>query len=856
MLKKYCKKTVAIILLIIIGLSTTQNIVYAVDITSATIEDLGDCEHHLIAFNEEKGVWTYITTTMVGYRENGNLHYAYCLDASLKGVGEAASYTVTVDNVLQDERIYRVIINGFPYNNMGLSDGNAFAVTKQAVYSIIYNRDVRSYYKSKDEVGNQMLDALENLVNIGRNGTQKPTTVSNITVNKIGDVVEDSREGYYSQVCSVSSSIEMEEYTITALNGMPEGTYTADLSGNAKSTFTNGEQFKIVVPENRINGVIKGTVNVSGKIKCYPVFYGKSPSSDLQDYALTYRAYTTLQANGNIEMDIYQSALKIVKIDKDTKQGIANVGFSLKYNDGTYIGEYKTNNSGEIYVDKLKKGTIVATEISTNEKYILKTEPINVELKYKETQTVTIENEHKKGNLTIYKVDKDNNKIGLGNVRFDLFSVEFNKVIGTCSTDANGKLEIKNLRIGDYKLLEKETNKWYNLAEDMEIKVEWNITNSVTVKNELKKGRIKVIKVDSENTEYKIPGVKFNVMDENKNVLETIITNSNGEAVTKEYAIRDYAKLYLQEIETNEMYELNDKITEIKLEENQIKTMVFENEKIKGQIKILKVAEKDNIVTGDKAGTPLKNVEFEILDENKKLIEIVKTDENGEAISSKLTKGTKYVREKNTAKWYQLDTNEYKVVIKKHGEIKELNIKNKPDEPSVETTKTGIEQTSKNQEIKYDCTIKNTGNVGLDDFTWYDYIPYEYIKPTKIITGTYNQDLLYGIYYKTNKKDYTLLKDNLSTTVNNYIDFTNIQLEEDEYITEIKMYFGSVDIDFKSIENIQLFAVVNDSVKNEDKFTNKTSVIGQHGIEVRDDDDHTTEVYEKQIIEKLPKTGF
>ena len=179
-------------------------------------------------------------------------------------------------------------------------------------------------------------------------------------------------------------------------------------------------------------------------------------------------------------------------------------------------------------------------------------------------------------------------------------------------------MRIKNLRIGDYKLLEKETNKWYNLAEDMEIKVEWNITNSITVKNELKKGRIKVIKVDSEDTEYKIPGVKFNVMDENKNVLETIITNSNGEAVTKEYAIRDYEKLYLQEIETNEMYNLNDKITEIKLEENQIKTIVFENEKIKGQIKILKVAEKDNIVTGDKAGTPLKDVEFEILDENKK----------------------------------------------------------------------------------------------------------------------------------------------------------------------------------------------------------------------------------------------
>ncbi len=37
----------------------------------------------------------------------------------------------------------------------------------------------------------------------------------------------------------------------------------------------------------------------------------------------------------------------------------------------------------------------------------------------------------------MYKVDKDNHKISLGNVEFDLYSEEFKKVIGTYRTDVN-----------------------------------------------------------------------------------------------------------------------------------------------------------------------------------------------------------------------------------------------------------------------------------------------------------------------------------------------------------------------------------------------------------------------------------
>ena len=51
------------------------------------------------------------------------------------------------------------------------------------------------------------------------------------------------------------------------------------------------------------------------------------------------------------------------------------------------------------------------------------------------------------------------------------------------------------------------------------------------------------IKIDKDNHEVKLKGVKFDVLDEKGNILETITTNEKGEAYTSRYAIRDYSKL-------------------------------------------------------------------------------------------------------------------------------------------------------------------------------------------------------------------------------------------------------------------------------------------------------------------------
>ena len=148
------------------------------------------------------------------------------------------------------------------------------------------------------------------------------------------------------------------------------------------------------------------------------------------------------------------------------------------------------------------------------------------------------------------------------------------------------------MRTGDWALIEQNTNKWYNLNDEpVDIEIEWNETTNTTVENELKKSQVRVIKVDKDNHEIKLANVEFEVLDEDGNVLETIKTNKNGEAVTSRYPVRDFEKLSLRETVTNEKYVLDDKIYTVELEENEIVDYVFENQKIEGQVKVIKTAE-------------------------------------------------------------------------------------------------------------------------------------------------------------------------------------------------------------------------------------------------------------------------
>lgn len=452
MIKKVTKKSIAFLLMLITLISTFYNMVFATtEISSAQILEGEDCGYHLQFFDTNQNAWSYLVASFIYYESNGIQYPAYCLNKDLPGVGgihDGDSYQVNVDEVMQDERLWRVAINSYPYQtpeSMGLSNrADAYMATKQSVYCILYGTDPSTYYIGADERGVAIKNAIINLVNIGRNGTQTPENIE-ITANKVNGFIEDG--DYYSQEYVVNSPVETSMYTITFTDGLPNGGKITDMSNTEKSTFNGNEHFKIRIPKSQMTKDLDVTIFLQAKCKTYPVFYGKSTIPGRQDYMLSFDPFGDVVGIATLNEKANTGKIQINKTDAETKEPISEVTFQLTKKDGTVVANATTNEKGVATFSGLYQSDYVLKEVSTNSKYILNTEEFNVTVGYNQTTIKDITNEHKKGNLKIYKVDKDNHKIALGNVQFDLFSEELQKVIGTYTTNVDGEIHVNDLRI-------------------------------------------------------------------------------------------------------------------------------------------------------------------------------------------------------------------------------------------------------------------------------------------------------------------------------------------------------------------------------------------------------------------------
>ena len=98
----------------------------------------------------------------------------------------------------------------------------------------------------------------------------------------------------------------------------------------------------------------------------------------------------------------------------------ADTGRTMTNNDVASAAYATTDSKGEAKFDKLYQGNYKLVEVETNPKYILNKAEFDVNVEYNKSSSVSVENEHKKGNIKVYKIDKDNNRVVLGNVEFDL----------------------------------------------------------------------------------------------------------------------------------------------------------------------------------------------------------------------------------------------------------------------------------------------------------------------------------------------------------------------------------------------------------------------------------------------------
>ena len=798
MKEKYKYKIFAIIILIIQLLSIFGNF----SASFANIKEgdnivlKGDheCDSLLEYWMKDYKRWSYKIVWYVYYTdpEDGSRYPAFCIEPQKEGVGTGYdSYTTSISRE-NDNRIWRILNKGYmgsSYQEWNLEcDDDFYSATKVALHSlaegiapkdkyILGNRSVDG--NTVEEIqrrGAKVLEVAQNLYEYGLNGSEVYTSPS-ISVNKRGDgIVENiQNNSYYVQNYSVTANKYLKSYNIK-IDNFPNGTKILD-SKNQETSSLSENSFKVAIPTNQIKKDINGTIYINdAKVKTNPIYYCKSSIDKAQSYITYTGGYEVASTNTNMQVKANQSNLQISKIDKETKKPIANVKFKVQDGKGNEIAQVTTDKNGIATLANVNPQVVTIKEISVPEPYVLSNEEKQVELKWKETAKVTFENERKKGNLKIVKVDADNKEIALEGVEFELLDKK-GQVVRKLITNKDGIAYVTNLEIGKYTLKETKTKENYNMASDRKIEIKWNETTQQIIENQKKKGKIEVYKIDSENkkimlenvafeildnnkkyvqtiitnkkgyaqteelpignyyirevktqdryilnkeiipivvkdkqttkvsitnnkkkgqieiykvdkdnNKIKLEGVEFNVLDNKNNIVDTLKTNKNGYAITKKLPIGEYK---LVEIKTNDNYVLNEEPIEVIVKYGRIESLKLENEKIKGQIKILKISEDDNLRNGKPKGSPIANVVFEIKNERGEIVEELITNEEGIAISQKLEKGKYVIKETKTNSDYEINNQEFKIEITENEKIEELTITNlskKPEKPKLPRT--------------------------------------------------------------------------------------------------------------------------------------------------------------------------
>ena len=281
-MKKLIKITLIMLIIMISNFAILANTVNAVENGQIHLYQTGTL-NRILKYN---GI--LIKTTHVVYDNNGNQYPAYCLNVELPGI-ESGEYEVTNQGTITDLGLWRVAINGYPYKSLEqlgvASEEEAYIATKQAIYCYLQNRGTEKY-TAVDEAGQRTLNAMNIILANAQNSTE---TFENPQLN-----IEQSEKWeidsidnkYISKEYQIKTNKKIDKYKIT-LENEPQNAIITDMQNNIKEEFKSDEKFKILIPITSLKESGNFKINIQTQMETKPVFYGKAPNEQVQNYALT-----------------------------------------------------------------------------------------------------------------------------------------------------------------------------------------------------------------------------------------------------------------------------------------------------------------------------------------------------------------------------------------------------------------------------------------------------------------------------------------------------------------------------------------------------------------------------------------
>ncbi len=181
-------------------------------------------------------------------------------------------------------------------------------------------------------------------------------------------------------------------------------------------------------------------------------------------------------------------------------------------------------------------------------------------------------------------------------------------------------------------------------------------------------------KLDSD-TKLPIPNVKYCISDNEGYTNKEYVTDKDGKIRINLNNSEDVV-LKVQEKEVDSQYAIDLNSYEYVIKPNKDEHIKLYNSKAKGYIEIVKKTKEYNENTNLPENYPLKDVKFNILNENMEIVDVLVTNESGYAKSKKLEIGKYYIEEVKTNKYYEKLNELIDVEIKKDKEVTNVQVLN------------------------------------------------------------------------------------------------------------------------------------------------------------------------------------
>ncbi len=554
-----------------------------------------------------------------------------------------------------------------------------------------------------------------------------------------------------------------------------------------------------------------------------------------------------------------ETTLVLEKFIKGTdREPLAGVEFLVTDGAGTVIGPnngvYTTGEDGRAVITGLPPGTtITARETRTVDGFVLDGSPQSILIKEGQVQTLTFWNA-REGGVELVKVNAADKTERLPDAVFEIRKASDDALVDTVTTGDTGTV-FAPLAEGDYYALELESPSGFKLDSTRHYFTvkDGEVTQEV-IENEAVSG-ILLHKVDSATGDG-IYGVTFLLYDDTNTPIGQYTSDDRGYVYIEGL---ESGRFYLRELE-NEGYIVDTEKKTVYVKSGETTEITWKNTPITGQIQITKTSADYNSMNGWPAGTPIPNTEFEIYNARTgKLVDTIRTDKNGVAVSKPLPLARYEVIESKAADFYGLDKTPIEVEIEYAGQIVKAAMTNKSLYTNVSIKKTGYVEVMPGQTLRYDFTdIANNSTTSLESFYWRERLP-AFAHLQKIVTGTWNVPGSYKIVYKTTLSGdtYRVLADNLSTQQNYVLDASPaaLGLASGEKATEFMVVFGIVPANFRQVEAPVVYCTASQWLTGGSQIVNQTDVGGIHdGQWIMATSRWATKVYKP--AEPLPRTGY